>query len=175
MKFKNYANKHSKSSRIFSEEDIWNMKLATLVENEDAILAQNNEIGIPTEKELQNSKHTTWNENNGFWESNDGRSIYDNEQEGGSGNNGGSECVGSYPVSGYTRADGTVVSDYVRTCGAAHAGQDDSNNDNDNNNEKMIIMIQKHLCCTDMLRHQIWKKMRCYHPETVLIQAISSV
>ena len=56
------------------------MKLATLVENEDAILAQNNEIGIPTEKELQNSKHTTWNENNGFWESNDGRSIYDNEQ-----------------------------------------------------------------------------------------------
>jgi len=136
MKFKNYANKHSKSSRIFSEEDIWNMKLATLVENEDAILAQNNEIGIPTEKELQNSKHTTWYENNGFWESNDGRSIYDNEQEGGSGNNGGSECVGSYPVSGYTRADGTVVSDYVRTCGAAHAGQDDSNNDNDNNNEK---------------------------------------
>lgn len=33
-----------------------------------------------------------------------------------------SQCVGSYPVSGYTRADGTKVSDYVRTCGAAHNG-----------------------------------------------------
>lgn len=34
-----------------------------------------------------------------------------------------SQCVGSYPVSGYTRADGTQVSDYTRTCGAAHNGQ----------------------------------------------------
>lgn len=34
-----------------------------------------------------------------------------------------SQCVGSYPVSGYTRADGTHVSDYTRTCGAAHNGQ----------------------------------------------------
>lgn len=31
-----------------------------------------------------------------------------------------SGCVGSYPVSGYTRDDGTKVSGYVRTCGAAH-------------------------------------------------------
>ena len=29
-------------------------------------------------------------------------------------------CVGSYPVSGYTRSDGTEVSSYVRTCGAKH-------------------------------------------------------
>lgn len=37
-------------------------------------------------------------------------------------NNGSTPCVGSYEVSGYTRADGTEVSGYVRTCGAAHNG-----------------------------------------------------
>ena len=31
-------------------------------------------------------------------------------------------CVGSYSVSGYTRADGTEVKGYTRTCGAKHAG-----------------------------------------------------
>ena len=31
-------------------------------------------------------------------------------------------CVGSYQVSGYTRADGTEVKSYTRTCGAKHAG-----------------------------------------------------
>ena len=29
-------------------------------------------------------------------------------------------CVGSYAVSGYTRADGTEVSGYTRSCGAKH-------------------------------------------------------
>ena len=29
-------------------------------------------------------------------------------------------CVGSYPVSGYTRGNGVEVSSYTRTCGAAH-------------------------------------------------------
>ena len=29
-------------------------------------------------------------------------------------------CVGSYQVSGYTRSDGTEVSEYTRTCGAKH-------------------------------------------------------
>lgn len=31
-------------------------------------------------------------------------------------------CVGSYKVSGYTRADGTEVKGYTRTCGAKHSG-----------------------------------------------------
>lgn len=31
-------------------------------------------------------------------------------------------CVGSYPVSSYTRSDGTKVSGYTRTCGAKHRG-----------------------------------------------------
>lgn len=30
------------------------------------------------------------------------------------------ECVGSYPVNGYTRSDGTKVNSYTRTCGAKH-------------------------------------------------------
>ena len=32
----------------------------------------------------------------------------------------GSMCAGSYPVSGYTREDGTKVNGYIRTCGAKH-------------------------------------------------------
>ena len=43
---------------------------------------------------------------------------------------GGAECVGSYPVSGYTRSDGTEVSGYIRTCGAAHAGSSNNNQQN---------------------------------------------
>ena len=52
-----------------------------------------------------------------------------------SGNNG---CVGSYPVEGYTRKDGTKVDGYVRTCGAAHKGDstDNSTNDSTNNNSE---------------------------------------
>ena len=35
-------------------------------------------------------------------------------------------CIGSYSVSGYTRADGTEVSGYTRTCGAAHNSSNSS-------------------------------------------------
>lgn len=34
--------------------------------------------------------------------------------------NNSSSCVGSYPVSSYTRSNGTKVSGYSRTCGASH-------------------------------------------------------
>lgn len=40
----------------------------------------------------------------------------------------GTACVGSYHVSGYTRADGTEVSDYTRTCGAKHLGKNKEKN-----------------------------------------------
>ena len=36
------------------------------------------------------------------------------------------ECAGTYSVSGYTRADGTEVSAYTRSCGAAHNGNSNS-------------------------------------------------
>ena len=35
-------------------------------------------------------------------------------------------CAGTYPVSGYTREDGTEVRGYMRTCGAAHDGNSQS-------------------------------------------------
>lgn len=38
-------------------------------------------------------------------------------------NNSKTPCVGSYPVSSYTRTDGTEVSGYTRTCGAKHDGK----------------------------------------------------
>ena len=39
-------------------------------------------------------------------------------------------CVGSYPVSGYTRSDGTEVSAYTRTCGAKHLPNEKENKNN---------------------------------------------
>lgn len=38
------------------------------------------------------------------------------------------DCAGSYLVSGYTKADGTKVSEYIRTCGAAHNSKTNSIN-----------------------------------------------
>ena len=32
-------------------------------------------------------------------------------------------CAGTYHVSGYVRSDGVKVSDYERTCGAKHLGE----------------------------------------------------
>ena len=49
----------------------------------------------------------------------------------------GSECVGSYQVSGYTRSDGTEVSGYTRTCGAAHLGHSkDKNGEKESENNE---------------------------------------
>lgn len=49
----------------------------------------------------------------------------------------GSECVGSYQVSGYTRSDGTEVSGYTRTCGAAHLGHSkDKNGEKESKNNE---------------------------------------
>ena len=41
-------------------------------------------------------------------------------------------CVGSYPVSGYTRSDGTEVSAYTRTCGAKHLPKEKEKKENKN-------------------------------------------
>lgn len=52
-----------------------------------------------------------------------------------------SECVGTYPVSGYIRWDGVEVSDYVRTCGAAHAkGTKKSDKKNKRKHSKNIVL-----------------------------------
>lgn len=78
MRFRNFRNKFSKRNRIYSEDDILNMTLQNLFENENDVLAQNREIGIPTLTELQNSQNTLWiapsiddsgNEVKGHWTS----------------------------------------------------------------------------------------------------------
>ncbi len=66
------------------------------------------EIMLPAES------HTNYKKNNNA----------DNSAQTSSGTK--TECVGTYPVSGYTRADGTEVSGYTRSCGAAHNGKSKS-------------------------------------------------
>lgn len=58
MRFRNYINTNNRRNRIFSEDDIWNMKLSSLFDNEADIMAQNKSIGIPTMQELEQSPYT---------------------------------------------------------------------------------------------------------------------
>lgn len=58
MRFRNYVNSRSGRNRIFSDDDIWNMRLSNLMDNEADILAQNYAIGIPTVQELEQSPNT---------------------------------------------------------------------------------------------------------------------
>ncbi len=46
-------------------------------------------------------------------------------------------CAGSYSVSGYTRSDGTQVSSYTRTCGAAHSSSSSSSSSTSTPNSKL--------------------------------------
>lgn len=86
MRFKNYRNSFNKRNRIYSDEDLLQMQLAAIFDNEEEILAQNRDIGIPTLSELQNSQNTQWVKsfvgtdrlnNGGYWQS-----ILDEENEG---------------------------------------------------------------------------------------------
>ena len=49
-------------------------------------------------------------------------------------------CVGSYPVSGYTRSDGTEVKGYTRHCGAKH-----SINSNSSHSENMFDSVKENV------------------------------
>ena len=46
-------------------------------------------------------------------------------------------CVGSYSVSGYTRGDGTDVSGYTRSCGAAHNSSNSSTSSKSSSNPQL--------------------------------------
>lgn len=50
-------------------------------------------------------------------------------------------CVGSYSVSGYTRADGTQVSSYIRRCGAAHISSDTTSNHKEEDYETPVFKL----------------------------------
>jgi len=60
MKFKNYRNSHNNDSKIYSEDDIWNMRVSQVFGLEKEILAQNRQIGIPEVSELQSSDNVIW-------------------------------------------------------------------------------------------------------------------
>lgn len=49
------------------------------------------------------------------------------------------ECVGTYPVSSYTRSDGTEVKGYTRSCGAKHAASQSQKSSIVDPNQKVII------------------------------------
>ena len=88
-------------------------------------------------------------------------------------NSNSSECAGTYPVSGYTRSNGVEVSDYMRTCGAAHAGngknsnKNDSQNNNDNNENNQIIST--FITMIKSIKNKIEEKIKLNY---VLIRAI---
>lgn len=78
MRFRNYVNRYNQRNRIFSEDDIWNMRLANIFDNEPAIMAQHKDIGIPSYDELSASDNTEWVEpfinrdgveDGGYWQS----------------------------------------------------------------------------------------------------------
>lgn len=78
MRFRNYRNSFNRRNRIYSDEDLLEMKLATIFDNENDIIAQNHDIGIPTRSELESSQNTLWvepsideygNEVKGHWQS----------------------------------------------------------------------------------------------------------
>ena len=50
MRFKNYINRFNRSNRILSDEDLLKMTLEKILDEEDAIMAQHSQIGIPNEK-----------------------------------------------------------------------------------------------------------------------------
>jgi len=60
MKFKNYRNSHNNDSKIYSEDDIWNMPVSQVFGLENEILAQNRQIGIPDMSELQAPDNVIW-------------------------------------------------------------------------------------------------------------------
>ncbi len=60
MQFRNFRNNYNRKTRIYSDDDLWNMQLKSLFEQENDIIAQNNQIGIPTVTELKASPHTRW-------------------------------------------------------------------------------------------------------------------
>lgn len=68
------------------------------------------------------------------------------------GGNENSPCVGSYPVSGYTRADGVEVKGYTRTCGAKHA----------ENGKENIMEKYKNRKAQDMSKDEIDEFLSAY-------------
>ena len=110
--------------------------------NENKMDTHNNNVGRKVAKEIKNSYKENWNKlsrqqqediiADRVWKhmqagdlilSPDGRRELKGVSKGSNKKSDTSDrtpCVGSYPVSGYTRSDGREVKGYTRTCGAKH-------------------------------------------------------
>ena len=55
MKFRNYKNPYTNDNRIYSNKDLYNMSLGEFIKRKQEVLSQYRVLGVPTEKELQDS------------------------------------------------------------------------------------------------------------------------
>ena len=55
MKFRNYRNPYTNDNRIYSNKDLYNMSLGEFIKRKQEVLSQYRVLGVPTEKELQDS------------------------------------------------------------------------------------------------------------------------
>ena len=55
MKFRNYRNPYTNDNRIYSNKDLYNMSLGEFIKRKQEVLGQYRVLGVPTEKELQDS------------------------------------------------------------------------------------------------------------------------
>ena len=60
MKFKNYINTYTGDNRIYSLNDITQMSLGDVLKNKEELLSQYRVLGVPTEKELQDSDNVVY-------------------------------------------------------------------------------------------------------------------
>ena len=60
MKFKNYRNSYTNDDRIYSFDDIYNMKFGDVLRNKKELLAQYCVLGVPTESELRGSENVVY-------------------------------------------------------------------------------------------------------------------
>ena len=71
-------------------------------------------------------------------------------------------CVGSYQVSGYTRADGKEVKGYTRHCGAKHLSNRKLLNDGLLNNKQEILNKYKNKKAQDLSKSEIEEFLKAY-------------
>lgn len=60
MKFFNFKNSHTNDNIIYSKKDIADMSVRDAFKNKEAIMAQHNAIGVPSESELQASPNAVY-------------------------------------------------------------------------------------------------------------------
>ena len=103
MKFKNYINTYTGDNRIYSLNDITQMSLGDVLKNKEELLSQYRVLGVPTEKELQDSDNVVYVK---AYTRDDGTEVkahYRSKPEGGSDNN--TNSLSGTPTGGASEID----------------------------------------------------------------------